>query len=148
MSLLWGSLHACPLTSITCLSPGETQERSPGPWAGVTDTGTRISVLSTLPGGTPPGGGALVTLGASRHLTLQAKASRSLAGVRWAGEFWKVLFPLKEEISQGHFLSCLGRLPCQPHLPCRDPKDSRVWTEAASEARGRVVGQQKEPGHP
>ena len=49
------------------------------------DTGTRTSVLSTLPGATPPGGGVLVTLGASRHLTLQAKAPRSEAGRGEAG---------------------------------------------------------------
>ena len=39
----------------------------------------------TLPGATPPGGGVLVTLGASRHLTLQAKAPRSEAGRGEAG---------------------------------------------------------------
>ena len=33
----------------------------------------------------PPGGGALVTLGASRDLTLQAKALRSEAGQGEAG---------------------------------------------------------------
>ena len=137
----------CPLTLITCLSPGETQERSPGPWSGMTEPEPQSCPPFLVP--RPLGEGPLspwVPPGTSQSRPRHREVR--LAGVRQAGEFWKVLFPFKEEISQGHFLSCLGRLPCQSHLPCRDSKDSRVWIEAASEARGRVVGQRKEPGHP